>query len=186
MTKTTRLSLVTVLWFSAAVSLPAHDILHATIAMTPGKPHVEAPSQIEVTLTTSAGVPPHLVGGRLWVSGAMPGHAMPPLEAPLRATTKPGVFVGELAFSMSGPWFVSLNLTEDNGESMIATFEMVVARYDDPETTETGVHKVDMLLTEGRNMVPPMWVLLGAIALILVAEGTALTYHYFSERVEEV
>lgn len=185
MRNTTRLLLVATLWLSAAVSLPAHEVLHASIVMTPGKPHVDAPSQVEVTLTTSAGVAPHLIGGRLWISGVMPGHAMPPLDGPLKATTTPGVFVGEIAFSMSGPWHVSVNLEEETGETMIATFEMVVARDTDPDTRDSAVHKVDLVVAEGRSMVPPMWVLLGAIALIVLAEGTALTYHYFSDRVGE-
>jgi hypothetical protein len=164
-----------------ALALPAlvfaHDELMAVVTISPGPPRVDEPCQVTVRFETSFGQPVRLPAARVWVSGEMLGHVMPPVEAELLLSDGGGERTGTVSFNMSGEWRVTVRMEEPD-DLMEASFDLRVGRGTDPTTEETAVFTVQMMEPPRPTAFSAWLVLLGAAALTAVGVGGAALVRY--------
>jgi hypothetical protein len=155
----------------ATASLAAHEGSSARVTLAPGQPYVGASCRVVVVTTDASGAGRH--GRRLYLVADMPMHVMRPVEVELRRTHDPSVYTGEIVFTMPGPWRVQLRV-EDATETMTAAFEARVLL--DGETAEPGAGDYALTLQDAPRptLLPPEYVLGGAVALALLMQAIAI------------
>lgn len=155
----------------AAPRLPAHEATRATIVVSPQHPRVGRACRVEVTLRTVGGLARS--AQRAWIVGEMTGHPMRPVEAELRRGAGDVDFVGELDFTMEGPWLVTLRV-QDGGSVLWAPLEwQVVGEGDDPGASRMG-QLVDLREPVPANLLPPGWAAAGALGLVFAMQRGAV------------
>ena len=155
----------------AAASVAAHEGSSARITLAPGQPYVGASCRVVVVTTDASGDARR--SRRVWLVADMPMHVMRPIEAELRRTHDARVYTGEIIFTMPGPWRVELRV-EDADETMTAAFEARVLL--DGETAESGAGDHVLALQDAPHptLLPPGYVLGGAVVLTLLMQGVAM------------
>jgi hypothetical protein len=160
----------------AAVSLAAAALsadvtgTHAYVTIAPVHPRVEEPCRVSASLRTRNGYP--LFPQHVTIVGEMTGHPMRPVEAELQRAPGAGEFTGTLAFTMRGPWRLTLRVEEGSSALVgVAGIEVVGA---DADTGGSEIrYMVDLAQPPRANLLPPAWVLAGAIALTVAMQRTA-------------
>lgn len=151
----------------------AHEAMRATLVVSPQHPRVGRECRVDVTLRTASGLARFVQ--RAWIVGEMTGHPMRPVVAELRRTGGEHDFTGELAFTMAGPWRVTLHV-QDGRDVLWAPLEWEVVPTDvDPGAPEMG-YAVDLREPEKANVLPPAWALAGALALVAAMQGAAVLF----------
>lgn len=164
------------MWLSLAPAVFAHNYpITAAVAMTPGKPRASQPCRLTVTAYKSVGTPVPLKPQRVWLVAGMTGHAMRPIEVELLPTRRSGEYSGDITFTMPGLWHITLYV-RDRNEAMWAKFDTKVLGAGQAADDVPYQQTLEMLDPARVNLVPPAWVLAGAIGLVLLAEGTAVAF----------
>lgn len=154
--------------------LSGHAGITAFVVLSPGRPHAGDACQVSIVAMgpTGALAAP---GQRLALVAEMSGHAMTPVRAELRPAVAKGRYVGELTFTMAGPWRVRLELA-DQGETMWADFDVQVGT-DEDDAGEPRRYTLEMLDPVRTTVFPPVWVVVFAVGLTAAAEGTAAVFN---------
>lgn len=160
------------LWLALAPVAWAHNALKAVVVVMPAHPRVGEACEISLSVLAPPGVPILRQIQRVSLAGEMTGHAMAPVETVLVPSGGPGGYSGRLAFTMAGDWRATLRVALLN-EEMWATFDMEVWTAHAPPDTGSGRVVLEMRDPVRTNLLPPGWVLAGAVGLTLLAEGTA-------------
>jgi hypothetical protein len=135
---------------------------HAYISIAPAHPRVGEPCRLSASLRTRNGYP--LVPQRVAVVGEMTGHPMRPVETELQRSAAPDEFTGTLGFTMRGPWRLTLRVEE--GSSALAGITVIEVVGPDDDTGGSEIrYMVDLAEAPRANLLPPVWVLAGAIAV---------------------
>lgn len=160
---------------AAACAAPAraHEATRASLILAPQHPRVEQSCRLEVSLRTASGLA--RFAQRAWVVAEMGGHPMLPVTAELRRLGDRDAFGGELRFTMTGPWHVTLHV-QDGADVLQAPVDVeVVSSEADVGAPET---RYDVALMEPvrTTLLPPGWAFLGAIGLAAALEWTAIVF----------
>jgi hypothetical protein len=161
--------------------LSGHNGVVAVVTVTPGRPIAGEASRVTVVALGPTGALA-LPGQRLRLIGEMTGHAMPPLRAELQPGAIKGLYVGELSFTMAGPWKMTLEI-DQQGETMWATFGMEAGSEGDA-TGAPRRYDLEMLDPVQPTLFSPTWVVLVAVGLTVAAEGTAIAFRLRRRRRE--
>jgi hypothetical protein len=141
-----------------------HGAVRATITIGPQMPSVGQAWRI--TASFPAADRRLHPARRVEVIGEMTGHPMRPVEAELSPTGEPGTFSGVLHFTMRGPWMVTLRV-EDLNDVMTGALEVNVVREDQLNGLPDIRSVLDLHQPARPNLVPPVWVVIATIALVL-------------------
>jgi hypothetical protein len=150
----------------------AHMLVKAVVTFSPQTPHVREPWHVEVAIQSAdAQLHPER---RVRLIGTMSGHAMRPVESVLTRAEN-GSFGGALAFTMRGPWIVTVRVDDLND---MLTGDMPVEVVKDDEST--GVEQlrtvVELHPPVRANLLQPAWVTGGAVALTFLIQLAATLY----------
>lgn len=175
--RTVRFFIVAAAWAIAVAPLTA-DLTgtHAIVAISPAHPRVDEPCHVRVSLRAKNGYA--IVPQRATIVGEMTGHPMRPVEAELVPAVAQGVspapsdLTTTLAFTMSGPWRLTLRVEEGAAVLVGTTAIDVVGEGADTGGPEIRL-LVDLLQPARANLIPPSWVAIGAIALTAAMQAAA-------------
>jgi hypothetical protein len=165
-----------------APGVSAHSRIRAVITFDPVRPITGEDCTVRVRFETLAGVPQAMGEYTVRFVGEMTGHAMRPVEAVLVSSGTPGEFAATIAFTMAGPWRVTVRA--EGHDTISGTTAVEVALEPDPPAAPATAAAppvaaaplavVDMDPPEPVSPVSPWTILLGAIALTATAEGVAI------------
>jgi hypothetical protein len=167
-----RLALVAVLvsWPQAVTASGTHAVAKAALSFSPQTPRVGQAWQLSIAIQSSdRALHP---ARRVKVVGEMTGHAMRPVEVELTRTSDGGTYEGALAFTMRGPWRITVRV-EDLNDVLTAAFDLEVVRPDESSGFDDMRTMLDLHPPVRANLLPPGWTLLGVIVLALAFEWAA-------------
>lgn len=141
----------------------------ATIAYGPHTPVVGQRWHLTVTLKAADSmVRP---GRRLRVIGEMAGHSMRPVDTEL-TRVNPDEYTGALAFTMRGPWVITVR-AEDGNEVLAGSFPLEVVN-DEPSAEMWDMRTTVDLVTPARpNLVAPRTVVAASVGLTVLFQLVA-------------
>ncbi len=151
----------------------AHDAVKAIVLLKNGDPRLAAASAIAVSVLAPPGMPTARQVQRVTLSGAMTGHAMPPLDVELTRDGFAGEYAGRIAFTMAGPWRLTVRIDLPN-EQMWGTLDVPVRAESaafDPRPLRFVVEMQDPVR---QTLFPPLRTAAAAIALTLLLEAIAV------------
>jgi hypothetical protein len=147
----------------------AHSLVRAQVSFGPQTPHVGEPWHVAVAIQSAdAQLHPER---RVRLIGTMSGHAMRPVEAEL-ARGADGAFTGSVAFTMRGPWIVTVRV-EDLNDILIGGFAAEVVKNEDSTGADELRTMIELHPPVRVNLFPPAWIVGFAIALTLAMQATA-------------
>lgn len=163
--------LLCVPWPAGATA--GHAVTTAALVMTPQSPRVGEPWRLSVSLTSAD--PSQHPGRKVRAVADMTGHRMRPIVTELVLTPDGSGYEGTMAFTMRGPWKVTLSV-QDLNDVLTADYFIGVVGSD----ASTGMWEMRALLDLHRpvhpNIIPPWWTVAGTVALILAMQAIAAVY----------
>lgn len=153
----------------------AHDAVTAIVLLSSGDPRLGVPCAIKVSVLAPPGVPIVRQIRRVSISGAMTGHAMPPLEIELARGEFRDEYVGHIAFSMAGPWRITLRIDVPS-EQMWGILDVAVRGESETVDARPLRYVLEMQDPVRQTVFPPLATAETAIALTLLFELAAVGY----------
>jgi hypothetical protein len=173
----TRTGLAAILGLALAGVVSAHGGVRAVIATDPSPPVAGQPSVVIVRFDTKTGAPAAITARHVRLVAEMTGHAMTPVAADLAPAPgagrqSPNEFRGTVAFTMAGPW--RMTVRADLGHDAITGVVDVMVSAEPQRAAVSAPQVVDMNIPVTPRPVPAWPIVMASIVLTLALEAGAL------------